>query len=109
MKHLQIFESFINLDINEAEKGLMHKILNLPNDKKIADAYTSGEELAKDMLNGVKKAKLVPAKEIRKKATSMLAFAANWPGKGGRDVIDKALTAIKTLDVPGVPLSENNK
>jgi hypothetical protein len=107
MKHLQIFESYV--DINEAEKGLMHRILKLPKDKKITDVYTSGEDLAKAMLTGVKKAKIVKKKDVRKKATSMLAFAANWPGSGGRDVIDKALTAIKTLDVPGVPISTSNK
>lgn len=105
MNHVKLFESFVT-DINEAEKGLMHKILNIPADKKISDVYKSGEELAKDMLQAVKSKKLVPAKDIRRKATSMLAFAANWPSEGKNTVIDKALKAIKKVQIPGVPLSD---
>jgi len=104
MNHVKLFESFVT-DINEAEKGLMHKILNIPADKKISDVYKSGEELAKDMLQAVKSKKLVPVKDIRRKATSMLAFAANWPSEGKNTVIDKALKAIKKVQIPGVPLS----
>ena len=108
MKNLMLFESFVD-SINEAEKGLMHKILKIKPEEEITDAYKSGEELAKAMLHGVKKSKIVPAKDVRRKATSMLAFAANWPGKGGKSVFRKALKAIKTMDIPGVPLSAEEK
>ena len=99
-----LFESFVQ-DLNEAkaEKGLMHKILDIPADKKIEDVYTSGKKLAEDLLKGVKNAKIVPAKDVRKKATSMLAFAANWPSDGDNSILDKALKLIKTTEVPGIP------
>jgi hypothetical protein len=48
---------------------------------------------------------MVPTKEIRSKATSMLAFAGNWPSEGKNTVIDKALKAIKDIEIPGVPVS----
>lgn len=105
MKTIMLFESFVE-SINEAEKGLMHKILNIPADKKISDVYKSGEDLARDMLKAVKSKKLVPVKDIRRKATSMLAFAANWPKEGKNTVIDKALKAIKKIEIPGVPLKD---
>lgn len=105
MQNILLFESFCE-NINEAEKGLMHKILEIPEDKKISDVYKSGEELATDMLKAVKKKKLVPTKDIRRKATSMLAFAANWPSEGKNTVIDKALKAIKKIEIPGVPLKD---
>ena len=108
MKNIMLFGSFIG-SMNEAEKGLMHKLLKIKPEQEISDAYSSGEDLAKAMLTSVKKAKLVPAKEVRRKATSMLAFAANWPGKGGKTVFRKALKAIKTMDIPGVPLSDDKE
>ena len=105
MENVMLFESFVE-SINEAEKGLMHKILSIPANKKISDVYKSGEDLARDMLKAVKSKKLVPAKDIRRKATSMLAFAANWPSEGKNSVIDKALKAIKKIEIPGVPLKD---
>lgn len=105
MKTIMLFESFVE-SINEAEKGLMHKILNIPADKKISDVYKSGEDLARDMLKAVKSKKIVPVKDIRRKATSMLAFAANWPKEGKNTVIDKALKVIKKIEIPGVPLKD---
>lgn len=106
MENLKLYESFVE-DINEAKvaKGLMHKLLDIKPDEKISTKYKSGEELAHDLLTAVKKAKIVPAKDIRRKATSMLAFAANWPSDGKDSVVDKALRAIKKLEIPGVPLS----
>ena len=100
-----LFESFVQ-DLNEgkAERGLMHKILDIPEDKKIEDVYTSGKKLAEDLLKGVKNAKIVPAKDVRKKATSMLAFAANWQSDGENSILDKALNLIKTTEVPGISL-----
>jgi len=105
LDNLFLFESFVS-NINEAEKGLMHRLLKVPADKKISDVYRSGDELAKDLLTAVKKGKIVPSKDIRKKATSMLAFASNWPSEGKNTVIDKALDAIKNIEIPGVPVSE---
>jgi len=104
MKNIQLFESFIET-INESKetKGLMHKILEIPEDKKIDEVYTSGKKLAEDMLRGVKKAGIVPLKDVRRKATSMLAFAANWPSDGKNSVLDKALSAIKNIEIVGVP------
>jgi hypothetical protein len=103
MKNVLLFENFVE-SINEAEKNLMHKLLNIPADKEIGAVYKNGEELATDLLKAVKASK-VPAKEVRRKATSMLAFAGNWPGEGKNTVIDKALHAIKNIEIPGVPLS----
>lgn len=98
MENLILFESFVQ-DINEAKatKGLMHKLLNIPEDKKIDDVYTSGKKLAEDLLKAVESAKIVPAKDVKKKASSMLAFAANWPSDGKNSILDKALKAIKFL------------
>jgi|LakMenEpi03Aug12_release.lakeMendotaPanAssembly.Ray.scaffolds.fasta_scaffold59127_3 hypothetical protein len=106
LDNLFLFESFVS-NINEAEKGLMHRLLKIPADKKITDVYKSGEELAKDLLTAVKKSKIVPSKDIRKKATSMLAFAANWPNDGSNSVMDKALRSIKDMEIPGVPVNES--
>lgn len=112
MENLKLYESFVE-EINESKvkKGLMHDLLNIPQDKKISDVYKNtkedAEELAHDLLNAVKKAKLVPMKEVRSKATSMLAFAGNWPSEGKNTVIDKALKAIKKIEIPGVPIKIN--
>lgn len=103
MGKIQLFEAFVE-NLNEAEKGLMHKLLEVPQDKKIGEVYKSGEKLATDLLHAVKAAKIVPLKDVRKKATSMLAFAGNWPSEGKNSVIDKALKAIKDIEIPGVPV-----
>ncbi len=104
MKNIQLFESFVeNINESRAAKGLMHKILDIPENKKIGDVYTSGKKLAEDLLRGVKKAEIVPLRNVRKKATSMLAFAANWPSDGENSVLDKALEAIKDVEIEGVP------
>ena len=105
MENLLLFESFVD-NINEAEKGLMHRLLKIPQDKKISQVYTNGKELAEDLLKAVKSAKLVPLKDVRRKATSMLAFAGNWPSEGKNTVIDKALEAIKDIEIPGVPVNK---
>jgi len=111
MENLKIYESFLE-EINEAkvEKGLMHKLLDIPQGDKISSAYKNtkdgAEELAFDLLTAVKKSKIVPIKDVRSKATSMLAFAGNWPSEGKNTVIDKALKAIKKIEIPGVPVSD---
>jgi hypothetical protein len=106
MENLKIYENFL-VEINEGKvaKGLMHKLLEVPEGEKISSKYKSGEELAHDLLVAVKKAKIVSDKDVRKKATSMLAFAGNWPSEGKNTVIDKALKAIKKIEIPGVPLN----
>ena len=106
MENIKLYESFIE-NINEAKisKGLMHKLLDVPADKKISDVYKNGKELAHDLLSAVKKAKIVPSKDVRRKATSMLAFAANWPSSPDSSVLDKALKDIKNIEIPGVPLA----
>lgn len=112
MKNIIPFESF-DSHINEkkewgkSEKGLMHEVLGIPGDKKIKDVYKKdGEKLAKDLLISIKRKKIVPIKEVRSKATSMLAFAANWPNDGKNSLMDRALSSIKKIQIPGVPLSK---
>ena len=106
MENLKLYESFVD-ELNEGKvaKGLMHKLLEVPEGEKISSKYKSGEELAHDLLVAVKKAKIVADKDVRKKATSMLAFAGNWPSEGKNTVIDKALRAIKKIEIQGVPLN----
>lgn len=102
MKNIKLFEDFTE-DVSETKsnKGLMRKILGIPQDKKINDVYTSGKKLAVDLLKGINSAKIVPEKDVRKKATSMLAFAANWPSDGENSVMDKALDYIKYIEIQG--------
>ena len=112
MENLKLYENFITdredmiNEAKKAEKGLMHKLLGIAEDKKISDVYTSGGKLAKDLLQAVKDSKMVPAGKVRAKATSMLAFAGNWPKEGRDSVIDKALEAIKKTEIPGVPVKD---
>lgn len=97
MKNLKDFNDF-GSSLNEAEKGLMHKLLNVPEGDKIASKYKSGEKLAHDLVKAIKKSKIVPQSDVKKKASSMLAYAANWPSDGKNSVLDKALRAIKGVD-----------
>ena len=96
MKNLVDFESF-SPEINEAEKGLMHKLLNVPDDSKISSKYKSGKKLAQDLVNALSNSKIVPQKDVKQKAASMLAYAANWPSDGKNSVLDKALRAVKEI------------
>jgi hypothetical protein len=96
MKNLMVFENFVQ-SIDEAEKGLMHKLLNVPDEDKISSKYTSGKKLADDLVNALERSKIVPKKDIKKKAASMLAFAANWPSDGKNSVVDKALKAVRHI------------
>jgi len=73
-------------DVNP-KKGKMHKLLNIPDDKKVSDVYTSGEKLAKA---------LVKATGSEKEASSMLAFAANVDKTD--NVLDKALRYMKKIN-----------
>lgn len=91
-----VFENFVQ-NIGEAEKGLMHKLLNVPDADKISSKYSSGKKLADDLVNALATSKIVPRKDIKKKAASMLAFAANWPSDGKNSVMDKALRAVRNI------------
>ena len=70
----------------KVKKGKMHKLLNIPDDKKVTDVYTSGEKLAKALM-----AKVKDEKEV----TGMLAFAANVDKTD--NVLDKALRYMKKI------------
>lgn len=111
MKNLALYESFVAqkeeqlFEKKKAQKGLMHKLLGVPEGKKISDVYSSSRKLAKDLLLAVKDADIVPIEEVRSKATSMLAFAANWPNDGEGSIFDKALKAIPSIEIAGVPRS----
>jgi hypothetical protein len=87
------------IDLNEGEKpdnwvgkvkpkrGKMHELLNIPEDKTISSKYKSGAALAKALvraLNG-----------DEKKASSMLAFAAN--ADSAENVLDSALSYMKKI------------
>ena len=96
MKNLIDFRNFSG-PINEAEKGLMHKLLNVPEEDKISSKYKSGKKLAQDLVNALKNSKVVPQKDVKQKAASMLAYAANWPSDGPNSVLDKALKSVKNV------------
>jgi ribosomal protein L24 len=68
------------------KKGKMHQELGIPEDKEISDVYTSGKKLAEDLVKKVGK----------KKATGMLAFAANI--HKGKDLFDTALKAVHLIE-----------
>jgi hypothetical protein len=105
MKNLMVFENFVQ-NIGEAEKGLMHKLLNVPDADKISSKYSSGKKLADDLVNALATSKIVPRKDIKKKAASMLAFAANWPSDGKNSVVDKALRAVRNIGEAEVVIAD---
>ena len=72
------------------EKGKMHDLLGVPEDKKIIDVYTSGDGLADALIRALKKK---GDSNPHKTAASMLAFAANVDPK--QNVLDAALKAVK--------------
>jgi hypothetical protein len=95
VKHFKLFEQFINeqesvderLSDVKVEKGKMHKLLGLKDDEKITDVYTSGEELAKDLVKALK--------GDQKEAAGMLAYAANIDSQS--NVLDDALSVLKEI------------
>ena len=105
MKNLMVFENFVQ-NIGEAEKGLLHKLLNVPDADKISSKYSSGKKLADDLVNALATSKIVPRKDIKKKAASMLAFAANWPSDGKNSVMDKALRAVRNIGEAEVVIAD---
>ena len=106
MKNLIDFRNF-SVPINESEKGLMHKLLNVPEEDKISSKYKSGKKLAQDLVNALTNSKVVPQKEVKQKAASMLAYAANWPSDGPNSVLDKALKAVKNIGEAEVIIAED--
>ena len=106
MKNLMVFENFVQ-NMDEAEKGLMHKLLNVPDADKISSKYSSGKKLADDLVNALATSKIVPRKDIKKKAASMLAFAANWPSDGKNSVVDKALKAVRNIGEAEVVIADD--
>lgn len=69
------------------KKGEMHRLLGVSEDETIISKYSSGKKLAQDLLNAVNGNK--------KKATGMLAYAANLDPQ--TNVLDAALKALKDL------------
>lgn len=67
------------------KKGSMHDVLGVEPDKKISSKYKSGKELAEVLVKKVGK----------KKATSMINFAANISSK--EDIFDKAQKELKNI------------
>jgi len=93
MKHLKSFNWMVNetkqkwaADV-DIKKGKMHTLLDLPEDKKITDVYTSGEQLAEDLLKATD--------NDYKKVAGMLAFPANT--NSDHDIFDIALSKVKKL------------
>lgn len=93
MKTIKKFDDFINENkINERlsdvkiKKGKMHKILGIPEDKEIEDVYKSGSKLAKDLVNKVGK----------KKASSMINFAANI--NSSNNIFDDAQKSLENIE-----------
>jgi len=93
---LNELQTIMDAQIHESEKwaqdvkpkrGKMHDLLNIPDGKQISQVYTSGQALAKALvraLNG-----------DEKKASSMLAFAANVDKTD--NVLDSALHYMKKI------------
>lgn len=70
----------------QPKRGKMHKLLGIPADKNISDVYTSGEKLAKDLVEKVGKAK----------AAQMINFVANVNSE--EDIFDDAQKALEDLN-----------
>jgi hypothetical protein len=68
------------------KKGEMHKVLGIPEDKKISDVYNSGEKLVKDLINKVG----------RKKAAGMINYVANI--NSSYDIFDDAQSALNKIE-----------
>ena len=106
MENLTNYSEFLQI-INEAkkpidtsgiDKGLMHELLNIPEDKKVADVYKSGKKLAEDLVDALKKEEDIPGKDVRSKAVQMLLFAGNWPKTDAKNsVFVVAARLVKSL------------
>jgi hypothetical protein len=106
MQNLDTYNDFVqdlneskkNIDTSNIKKGLMHELLNIPEDKKIDDVYKSGKKLAEDLVTALKREKIVPEKDVQAKAAQMLVFAGNWPKTDSKNsIFDVAARHIKSL------------
>ena len=89
-----LFEGITDADV---EKGGMHKALGIPEDDKITDHYSSGEELANALVNKVGK----------EKASSMLSYAANI-NSDADPIFGAALKAVSDKEKTSNESKNNN-
>ena len=93
-----INESKNPIDISGVRKNLMHDLLNIPEDQKIDSVYKSGKKLAEDLVDALKREKVVSEKDVQAKAAQMLVFAGNWPKTDSKNsIFDVAARHVKTL------------
>lgn len=70
----------------DVDRGEMHKALDVPEDKKVSTHYTSGEQLARDLIDA----------RGREEAAGMINFAANVSGED--NIFDRAQRALSRID-----------
>lgn len=97
MSILNMLQHIMDVPLNEGEdkwtkdikpkRGKMHKLLNIPADETISSKYKSGASLAKALIRALN--------GDEKKASSMLAFAAN--ADSAENVLDDALHYMKKI------------
>lgn len=89
MKNIQNYTTFINekmwVSDVKPKKNSMKKALGIPEDEQIKDHYTSGKKLAEDLVSKLGK----------KKAASMINFAANANKED--NIFDVAQKHLKNL------------
>lgn len=72
-------------DVN-VDKGEMHRVLNVPEDEEVSTHYTSGEKLARDLIDKVG----------REEAAGMINFAANVNDED--NIFDRAQRSLDRID-----------
>ncbi len=70
----------------DVDRGEMHKALDVPKDKKISTHYTSGEQLARDLIDA----------QGREEAAGMINFAANVNSED--NIFDRAQTVLSRIE-----------
>lgn len=70
----------------DVDKGEMHQALNVPDDEEVSTHYTSGEQLARDLIDAVG----------REEAAGMINFAANVNDED--NIFDRAQRALDRID-----------
>lgn len=103
MENLKLYEQYSEerkmILESKVKKNLMHDLLGVPEGDKISSVYKSGKKLASDLVNALKSSKKYPLNKIKSKASSMLAFAANWPNDGENSIFDVALKELKRIQI----------
>lgn len=86
MKKLSLMEAKKNKTLSKikVKPGKMHKLLGVPEDKKVTDVYKSPKKLVNDLMKATD--------DDYKKVKGMLAFAANIDKK--HNIFDDALKAL---------------